>query len=265
MRLIDIFGNIGAWNGPHPMLWSNTAPDPTYSGMVDFDFALDKTKTKDLAITGDITNWGDYGSAYYGYSVNDGGASLICDNLVTPKFFPSVDIPMMLPDGPDGDYTVYFAVMDMAGNISPVVSDVITLDRTSPEITVFNMVPDPDNGDPCETNYTIGFHVEWTGAAKWIKVSLDGGTSTTGWIDGGSIVGQSSYDGTITLDPGDQTGSGDYDFTCRIRDDVLNYGEDKMASIYIDRSNPTAGAMELSDRNGSDTYSINWTDARRFE
>lgn len=259
MQVSDVYGNWSGWSAKHQIQWSNVAPDETLFGFDAKAVGTDPNRTNGLSLLGHVDQWGGEGSFVYAYSIDDGGAALTCDNINTPKIMPVPTdlIPITLLDQADGNQEVFLAVADKAGCVSGIVSSIVELDRTAPVITVFNMYNNTFPDQECERDKFIGYKVEWTGDAKKIKVSLDGGSSHTGW----KTVTTSPYIGVIDLTADWGLAQGTYDFTCQIKDALGNPGTPAGDDIFIDRTVVVTASMEMSDLDGSSPL-INWTDDR---
>lgn len=138
-------------------------------------------------------------------------------------------------DGPDGERIVYVRQIDIAGNASTQVSQVITLDTTAPgalNLTLIN-----DSGDNTSDRLTNDGAFEISGledGASW-EFSLDGGST---WADGsGSSFNVADAEG----------GDGQYSVVVRQTDVAGNVSAGSSVQINLDTTAPAALSVQPAE------------------
>ena len=145
----------------------------------------------------------------------------------------------------DGVKKVYFATRDRAGNISTVLWDEITVDTDGPEIDDMSLAS--QNGFPCSPSWTVDVTVEWTDDdVNYLFLGSTTGFPLTTWHDVSAVSGP-PYSFTVAYTITGGTNNDDNSVFAQLRDDILNYGAEASASIFVDVSNPGLSSIEMQD------------------
>lgn len=246
-RLYDVYGNMGNQTSDNITL-DQAAPNPT-----NFLLAGGAAKTNTASITADAMFDNPNGTVEYNFSENAG--DLVCGNGGWATTLPTAPhpFPVTLSAG-DGVKTVYFAVRDLAGNISVVLSDDIELDATAPNLASIAL-SDPD-GTTCSNSWTVDVTVAWTDAdVASVKIKND--TAVAASYTTVNLVGETSpYTFSYTFTNPLRIANAVNTVYAYLVDDIANAGATSTASIFVDMANPSFASVEMFDlTSASSTWS----------
>ncbi|MEE9442397.1 MAG: cohesin domain-containing protein [candidate division Zixibacteria bacterium] len=245
VQVTDVYGNKSGW-GSNSIEYNTSAPD---NSLYSFNVP---TRSRFTTVNGYVENWGNYGATMYAYSINDGGASLTCDDADWQAcYWPignAFPFSVYLGDDPldDGDYEVSFAVQDDAGNVSIVESDVITLDRTVPVIENF-VIYDPD-GSECSNNWNHKYDLGVSGTPNRFKmgdVSGAGTYSVLGTPDSVGTDGFTYYSGMYLYTSGGSPGDVISVFAS-VKDNVGNVSDEAEATSMMMWGTTSVGTLAIN-------------------
>jgi len=244
-RLYDAYGNVGSY------LYDEITVDLAAPVPTDLVLAGGAAKTNTTSITG--TAMLDVAGGTVEINYSEDAADLVCGNAGWVAWYKPFAIEL---SSGDGMKTVYFAVRDLAGNISTILSDDIELDQTAAELASFTVTD--ATGSECSDNWTVSVTIEWTDAdVKYINLTNGDGYTQTD-ISAETSPFTLSYDITSPTRVCDDlnTVSGYLD------DDIGNPSVELSDDVYVDCYVPTITAVDMydPDYDGIDpTVHENWS------
>ncbi|WP_395994548.1 Ig-like domain-containing protein [Enterobacter asburiae] len=254
VRVIDNAGNVGATDSQDVVI-DQTKPAATTitvdsitqdTGLSGSDFI-----TSDSQISLKGTLGAALGSGDHAQISLDGGVTW-SDATVTNQRWSYTDTR----DLPDGDYTYQVRIIDQAGNVGSIASQVVTVD-TTPPTTVGTVVSYTDGEG--ERQGTFGSAVATDDNSPLINGTLnrapDDGEIVQLYRDG-VLLGQVTMNGSASWSFQDNgLSDGNHTYIVRVTDRAGNYTESDGFVLNVDTSIPTTTAA-ITAQTTSDTTPI---------
>ncbi|HED4182475.1 TPA: Ig-like domain-containing protein [Enterobacter mori] len=253
VRVVDQAGNVGATTAQAVTVDTQS---PQYGVTID-SISDDTGQSGSDFITMDttLTINGSLGSALASdervqISLDDGNTWL--DTTVTNQRWSYTDTR----DLPDGDYTYQVRIIDQAGNVGSIASQVVTVD-TTPPATVGTVVSYTDGEG--ERQGTFGSAVATDDNSPLINGTLnrapDDGEIVQLYRDG-VLLGQVTMNGSASWSFQDNgLSDGNHTYILRVTDRAGNYTESDGFVLNVDTSIPTTTAA-ITAQTTSDTTPI---------
>ncbi|MCP2233761.1 Ig-like domain-containing protein [Erwinia aphidicola] len=257
MRVVDLAGNVGA-TASQVVTIDTVAPDSSKTISIDAvsnDTGLSSSDfvTSDTSLTVSGTLGATLAADEYAQISLDGGVTWLNTTTIGTRWRYVDDRTLT-----DGDYTYYVRVVDAAGNVGSISSQVVTVDTVAPDssktVTIDSIATDTgvsaSDFITSDTSLTVtGSIGQALGAGEVVQISIDNGASWTTVALSGL---KWSYSDGRTLTDGQTL------YQVRVVDQAGNVGQTAQQVVTIDTTAPsqaiTIGAISTDTGDNSHDF-----------